>query len=88
LLGSVAVFFKHQSAGVAMDETSLMSMKQTTSLLGSSEPKPKVASDLMQLKGCPPYSVQQEYLDALSEINWKHVEKDIEDLLTDSKDCK
>ena len=88
LFGSAAIFSKNQSAGVAMDETSPMSMKQTTSLLGSSKPKPKVASNLMQLKGYPPYSVQQEYLDALSEINWKHVEKDIKDLLTDSKDCK
>jgi hypothetical protein len=88
LFGSVAIFSKNQSAGVAMDETSAMSMKQTTSLLGSSKTKLKVASNLMQLKGYPPYSVQQEYLDALSEINWKHVENDIEDLLTDSKDCK
>jgi hypothetical protein len=88
LFGSVAIFSKNQSAGVALDETSPMSMKQTTLLLGSSKHKPKVASNLMQLKGYPPYSVQQEYLDALSEINWNHVEKDIEDLLTDSKDCK
>jgi hypothetical protein len=83
LFGSVAII-----SHVAMDESSPMSMKlkQTPLLLGSSKPKPKVASNRMQLKGYPPYSVQQEYLDALSEINWKQVERDIEDLLTDSKD--
>lgn len=40
----------------------------------------------LQLPGYPPASVQFEYDDLVREINWKHVERDIEDLLTDSKE--
>jgi G3E family GTPase len=42
----------------------------------------------LQLKGYPSLSVQEEYMKALQEIDWDAVEQDIEDVLTDSQDCR
>lgn len=41
----------------------------------------------LQLKGYPPLSVQEEYMRDLEKIDWKEVERDMEALMTDSKDC-
>jgi catalase-peroxidase len=40
----------------------------------------------LQLPGYPPASVQYEYDKLVREINWKKVERDVEDLLTDSQE--
>lgn len=54
--------------------------------MGSSSRKTKLNPGL-QLKGYPPRSVQEEYKGDLEKVDWKQVEKDMEALLTDSKDC-
>ncbi len=53
--------------------------------MGSSQQKSKPISGLT-MKGYPPLSVQQEYWDDLQKIDWKAVEADMKDILTDSKE--
>lgn len=42
----------------------------------------------LQLKGYPPLSVQEEYMKDLKNIDWLEVEKDLEELMTDSQECE
>jgi hypothetical protein len=65
---------------------SSLTMEQAGGLVGSSSRKTELNPGL-QLKGYPPRSVQEEYMRDLEKVDWKEVEKDMEALLTDSKDC-
>jgi len=56
-------------------------------IMGSSHHKQKAISGLT-MKGYPPLSVQQEYWEDLQKIDWRKVEADMKDLLTDSKECE
>jgi catalase (peroxidase I) len=55
-------------------------------LLGSSHKKSSKINPGLQLPGYPPLIVQQEYWDALQKVDWKEVEKDMTEVLYDSKD--
>ena len=48
----------------------------------------KASPNMLLLEGYPSLQVRQQYLDDLAKIDWNQVEEDIEDLLTDSQDCK
>jgi hypothetical protein len=81
-LGSIMILC---GVPLAMPPSSL-TVEQAGGLMGSSSRKTKLNPGL-QLKGYPSLSVQEEYMRDLEKIDWKEVEKDMEALLTDSKDC-
>lgn len=90
-MGSAMVLFKSGQTSEVYDETipsghSLIFDQVPGGMMGSSR-KQKTVSGLT-MKGYPPPSVQQEYWDDLQKIDWKEVEADLRDLMTDSKECK
>jgi catalase (peroxidase I) len=86
-MGSALVLFKsggaHQEA--VASRPSFMFDNVPGGMMGSSQQKSKPISGLT-MKGYPPLSVQQEYWDDLQKIDWKAVEADMKDILTDSKE--
>ena len=78
LVGCI-VTFKGQSSSPSP------TLEQAGGILGSSHKSNGFSG--LHLKGYPPTFVQQEYMKDLEAVDWKELEKDIEALLTDSKEC-
>lgn len=89
-LGTLFIVFKSGETSEDYETVasgpSLMFDQAAGGIMGSSRKQTTVSG--LSMKGYPPISIQQEYWEDLQKIDWKEVEKDMKDLLTDSKECE
>lgn len=85
VLGSALVLFNKNEA--VNQEPSFSIFDQVPGgMMGSSHSKKSKPISGLTMMGYPPLSVQQEYWDDLQKIDWKEVENDMKELLTDSQE--
>lgn len=91
-IAAYALAFLHSNQEYEAKLTGPSSIFDDVPMMGSSHKKKEKsnAGNFVGLTtpGYPSLDIQKEYWEAVQKIDWKAVEKDMKDILTDSQECK